>query len=58
MLTNSRKQQARRHDFAHVHYLFDTQADIATINTEGVYFDIGIHFHASMPLEASSLPAE
>jgi hypothetical protein len=58
MLTDSRKQQARRHDLAHVHYLFDTQADIATFNTNEVCFDKSICFHSSMPLEASSLPAE
>jgi hypothetical protein len=57
ILTNSRKQQARRHDLTHVHYLFDTQAHIATINTKANYLAEGIRFHSIMPPKASSLPA-
>jgi hypothetical protein len=42
MLTICRKQQAKRHELAYVHYSFDTQADIATIHTNDVCFDRSI----------------
>ena len=45
------------HDLAYVHYLYDTQANIATTNTEDIHHDRAAYFHSSMPPKASSLPA-